>query len=449
MKKRNAYLELLALLGVLFAVGYLIHGDDWFWGKASPSPYWIIIILISLRYGNPPGVISGVACAAFQIMAFCNFSFSVLRENIFLEPAVLLTPGIFIAAGLFIGEAVHSAVKRGDFLAGKLEKCRERVDNLERDRNEIEKSYRQIEGKVAGESNTLYHLLSSLNLYGECEQSELPAIISTLCQRFIHARDCDYWMKNKAEEWVCIYPQAADQHKMPKIGEIALAEKRVVTSRDYVAHAGEDDCDMAGIIKIKTPGSNIISEHLVTVNRIKFSKWHSRLETIFSFLLHEAEIVHNRIELEKALDYKMPFEKELRLEGVSFVRSHVQKALLAQERSGGVSSVFFLSIVSDAHKNDIRIYAVIASALRCLLRVSDVAVFLPEVNTFAAFLPDTDVEGAKIAYDKLMQRVNELDLDAGQEKLRCNVDYHELSERGQFDEILHKLHKTLLEFSDA
>lgn len=431
-KKIAPYIELGLLLLAIPVAGVLLNPTDPLWTRFAPSPYWLPVLLMALRYGNPPGLVAAIACSAMHMAGACGFGLSTLYEIIFLQPESLLLPGALLLSGHFIGESIHSCRKRAEFYRDQLEESGRTIDELEKQRTNIEQTYRQLEGQIAGESGSLYSLLHAFENLSHARQNDIPRIANTLLTRYVRADKAAFW-KQVHGGWQRLYP-AGPECAAPALLETARREKQTVTARDYPREAQHGDCQIAGVFEA---GEQLYG---LSAGDIQFSIWHGRLEKIFHAILQQTRLAYIRCTQERLLSDRQPIDSDLGLAGEAFLRQHVHKALLSQQRAGGVSALLFLRPAT-AMREDQRLLAIIASALRCLLRASDAKAYLHEARTFAVFMPNTPEIGAELARDKLLQELRGLALAGPSGPVEYSVRLHALTGARELDPLLHTVHR--------
>lgn len=431
-KKAAPYVELALLLLAIVASGLLLNPDDPLWARFQPSPYWLPVLLMALRYGNPPGLTAAAVCAVLQMAGACGFNLPVFYENIFLRPESLLLPGALLLSGHFIGESIHSCRRRAEYYRAQFEESGRTIDDLEKQRANIEQTYRQLEGQIAGESGSLYSLLHAFEALEHARQGDIPRIAATLLTRYVRADKTAFW-RHEHGVWRKLYP-ADSADAVPALLETARRENQTVTARDFPREAQNADCQIAGVFHAdeRTYG--------LSAGEIQFSVWHGRLEKVFHAILQQIRLAHIRCAQERLLNDRQPIDSDLGLAGEAFLRQHVHKALLSQQRSGGVSALLFLRPVATMREDE-RLLTIIASALRCLLRASDAKAYLHEARTFAVFMPNTPESGAELARDKLLQELHGLALAVPAGPVEYAARLHTLTGARDLDPLLHAVHR--------
>lgn len=414
IRKTNPYLESAILLVLIAAAGFVLYPQDPFWTRFPASPYWLIVLMIPLRYGSPYGLVVSAGCALLQLVAYSGFSYDTLRSDVFLHPHCLLLPGAFLIAGHFIGEAVYASFKRNEFHAQEMQKLQADKERLYSEFAALEQSYRQVEGQVAGESDSLYALLRSLPALDTVQPFALPKAVESLLRRFIKANQFAYWKKLNGN-WRQIYPQESSV-PLPSLGTVALREKRIVTAKEYPSAAEGDSFEIAGVFTLNEGAET----HLLAAGNIQFIFWHKRMERIFSAILREVRLAQGRFLHQGILDYQTPFEQHWKLSGETFMRQHVENEVRLQHRAGGTSALLFLAPQSPM-QHDSNLLTILASVLRNLLRTSDTKAYLRDNGFFVAFLPKTNHAGAENAAQKVLSALEALHLTYANAEIRYQV----------------------------
>lgn len=148
----GAWIQIAAFFGIALGIDELLAGGDRFAG-VQPHPFWIAVVLASVQYGTPAGLVAVLtACAALLVGHLPDQALTEDRFAYLLHVSGL--PLMWLAAALVIGE-IRSRQLRSTARIG------ERCARLKAERNTLAAGYRQVkrakmelELRIAGQTRT-------------------------------------------------------------------------------------------------------------------------------------------------------------------------------------------------------------------------------------------------------------------------------------------------------
>ena len=428
------YLEFLALFVIMIVSGFLLNSEDPFLSKFRPSPYFIIILLIAMKYGSPLGLAAGIFCAVFELLSFAGFSYGILRDQLYFSPQILISPLVYIGVGHFVGEAVHSSIKRNDYSRKLAAERKNLADQLAGEKTALENRYRQLESKIASESKSNYSLMRSFEKFDMLEPQFIADYTIEVCTKFSRAEKVEYWRECKGN-WEKIAPVESKNTYPPAMVIKAIENEVVATSREYPLAAQNNGGDLALYMKDSNG-----EKHAIVCFDIPFVEWGLQLGDVLKIILREAVNSFNIWNLKFALGETAPIEKRLRVENYAVFTHQVRRQLLTLSRSQKISSVIFVKIHNELAR-DIKILGIVASALNSLLRISDGISYQHETKIFMLFLPETPFAGAEIVIKKISAALEKLKIEKNGLGIELIPEYVELKSAHDFEEALSTFNK--------
>ncbi|MHC4887787.1 MAG: hypothetical protein ACYTGH_22125, partial [Planctomycetota bacterium] len=262
-RDRKALLELVLMIGALCALGFWQRPEDPFLLEIHPHPFWAIILLSSLRYANPVGLLAGLLCAAAHALGLSLQGYQ-FAEAFHLGNLSLLVPFLYPVAGSFVGETIQKYQARASYLQRELKGLGDRYGQLEQQRNQLEAGYRQLEGRVAGENATLLALHDALRRLDALDGRDIYRELLVILHDLLGVEDVGLWLRAGHEGWEAFWEEDAGE-ALPRLAEIALREGRVVAAHEFFAQetvsprdgvvagllqSGEGEC--VGVIVIRS-----------------------------------------------------------------------------------------------------------------------------------------------------------------------------------------------------
>ena len=158
----SSLIETLLFLGGTLVFNALFHPQDPGYRSVHPHPFWIVVLLISIRYVFKESILSATIAAAaysyfviFPTDGIYNFSALSLFSD-FKEPLLFL-----IVAGFVSGYTQH-LLERTYVLRGQVRARNEEIAEL-RDRNlAAVQALRRLEGRIASEFTSILDLFAEL-----------------------------------------------------------------------------------------------------------------------------------------------------------------------------------------------------------------------------------------------------------------------------------------------
>lgn len=442
---RRAIPEFVGLAALTFAVGCLIRPSDPFLLQVQPHPFWAIVLLMAIRYGSPAGPIAGVSCGVLHVLGLW---IEGVRPGDLLQMGnvEVVVPLLYVVVGAVVGDAVESHMRRGDYLKGKLEELRDRLNYSESRRTEMELAYQQVESRVAGNTDTLLSFYEGLMRMMSTDQRKVYRALLDLIKRQHRADSCSIWVKQADGSFLREFPEPAGEELLPKVGKAALDEGGVVTAAGLFEERDADPEDglMAGLI---TAGEGEVRA-VVVIQSMQFIGYTPTTVKLFSQLLDVASrSVRRAIALEQAEQSRVE-DPSLQVSSEVYLRTRARQELSLAERRGTPASLMVCGLPSGLSSPvRSRLVAALAEIVRNQIRSSDTVAYLGEEAALAVFMPDTDEEGCRVAMNRLKQRVEWFDFRPPDQIDRLQFAWGRAERNGcaEFDELLNRAMSTVRE----
>ncbi|MHC4870841.1 MAG: hypothetical protein ACYTFY_03255 [Planctomycetota bacterium] len=440
MRKNRAakFLEIILMVGLVPLAGSFLRAHDPFFITLNPHPFWGVIIFFSLRYSNPWGTFSGILCAAvhFSYLAIQGFNFA---EAFHLGAGGIVVPFLYIVVGAVISEEISKHLKKNRFFAEEIGDAKKAVAESEKRRNDIEASYRQLEGRIAGSADTVMALHDHLRSLDGLEGVNLYHGISSLLCHFLNAENVGIWRYSGRKTWRCMTCDNDTEQILPELGSIALDKKKVVTAREFL---GKDKISLeAGrLAGLLFSGKNY--PDVVVIQDIGFKELHQQNIHFFELILEWISNVIERQRLRQMYKNTYLFESGLGLASEQFFYTSLKKELSRVIRTKELSTILICGTGFNlTEKLGYRLNIVLAACIRNLLRYSDSAAFIQDKGCFVMLLPLTDTEQSKIVQKKIQGAVDSLSVSSGKDKKGLEVIFKavELNKESKYQLIMREV----------
>lgn len=328
MGRRSYYYEIPVFYAFLFLIERAFFSGQFPLNSSTPSPYWLGVLLFSLRYGAGAGILSGLASAGLAIKgAFLSGDLYLFEDVDF-----YLAPALFVLGGAACGAVVDRLLHRARGFELKLEEQREKIRAVLKELEIQQKSGRAIEQQVVSQMSSLVTLYQgSRNLASLDRDALFKGILDFFSTALkankaaLYLRQGDRWVLHTQKGWHDGdgYAQSLDftQGLVGKAG----SENRVVSLRDWFltdiekAWEGRSKADalLAGPLR---RGSEVVGVY--SVQDIPFLRFNSANLNLLTLLLDWAD---------EAISKCLYFE-ELKLKSITDVVYNVYNEQYFQSR---------------------------------------------------------------------------------------------------------------------
>lgn len=261
----------------------------------DPHPYWIGVLLFSVRYG----LAAGAAAGAVAAVCYLTIVWYTLEPYLFSDLTFYALPGWFLLIGTMIGAAVsHYRQQRDQARSAELESTAH-IDALQEALALKAQITAQLEERIVTQTSSLISVYEGARKFSAVSEAELyPGILDYLATVLeadaaaLHLRTPDGWRLACTHGWQPDAPR--EPHRAADTGLIGLAgtQNRIVSLRDFAqpgmptaALPQFGDAIVAGPLRDGEEGAVI---GVVSIQKIPFLKLTSSTVTLFSFLLNWA-----------------------------------------------------------------------------------------------------------------------------------------------------------------
>ncbi len=404
---RHALIETIAGLAVIIGLGWVLRPEDPLLCEVSPHPFWVVITLVALRYGSPAGGLCALACAGLYLAGLARTG-PLLSESLQLDAWRLKEPLLFVIGGMFMAETVHSLRMRAEFLLQQRMQLSEQLAAGRDAARELEQAYRALEGRLAGETDTITGFFQQARAVAGQSSREIMHNLLQVLGQSLGMEGCWLWSREPGGHWRPFSPdQPASPINVPIAG-LALREERVVNARELELEAPDAD---AGIIAgcLLRPDRTVRA--VVAVKSMPFARFTQRNFLFFEMLLDWAsERIQHQELLGRLRGYDV-FDRHLGLTSELFFRTSAAKVCQQVRRQGQDSCLLFLRFPQQLGiVIRQRVYIVTAAIMRHAIRASDIAAYFREPDAFVIFLPGTNRDQAAIVREKILAHFRDFDI---------------------------------------
>ncbi len=391
--------EMSAIIAAILAVGLIGKKDDPLLLSVHPHPFWAAVLLIALRYGLSPGAVAGAVCAALQLAALQAVG-AQMEMSLHLEIGDIAAAALYPLVGVFVGEMIEQHLRRNEALQATIAEQRRRIATAEARRGEIEIAYRQLEGRIAGQTETFSALYDSAKQLDSLEETEIYAGLCRLLQRHLNAERVGIWTIALDGAVARAEPPGEPSAPLPEIGRAALRRGAVIDASHL--YRDKDEVRDGGLLAGMLRGEGERSIAVVVIEEMSFVGFTPTAVRTFELLLEWASRSLAKAQRLQASRQREIWEDDLDLATPVYLKARAQEELRLAARRQAPAALLTLAwegpIAAEVCR---RLRRVIARLLKHLIRLSDTAAYFTERAAFVIFLPDTDAAGAETVRHKL------------------------------------------------
>lgn len=146
------FYETAISLALLVAINLIfLPGKPAFQG-VNPSPYWIIILAISTRYGRSGALFAGsLTAAVFLAQHIALGGMDAIYDDLW----ILRYPILFILIGFMVGEVKTAFILREDYLTQRVQELQNENEKLLKENEIVKEAHRVLTAHVATRQNTI------------------------------------------------------------------------------------------------------------------------------------------------------------------------------------------------------------------------------------------------------------------------------------------------------
>lgn len=400
---KSLVFELVVLSAVLAALNYLLFKGMFMW---NPSPLWIIVLLVSMRYGSPAGIIGGSVAAALYLWDLTQSGYT-FQELMHLNPGKLLMLVLFIGVGMYLGETRERLGKQAEHFRDLVADLNRQLDANEIKRLNLERGRVELEKRIAGQTDTLLAVYENLNrLNNARSEKDLWSILSEIVQGEMRAEACGIWRMSPPE---LIAVTGALPEVVPPLAALAVRKRGVVSVADWSENRDDSEspgAEMAGLL-VDDPESPVV----LAVSGMGFGNLNRASVIFFNLIVERAGIVLQELRSLERLRRVTISDPELGLGSESYLRNRIKEHTLLARRHKTNLAILSCAFEAEPPKRLAeRLEVILACAIRAAVRASDGIAYFAGHRSFVVLLPQSDLAGAEVVMRKINSNLEMLDI---------------------------------------
>ncbi len=403
-------LEFSALAGAALAAGNFLFPSDPFLLSANPHPLWLATLLPALRYGSPTGPLAGLGCALIHGLGL-HLAGESLREAMHLGSWRAFAPFTYILVGFLVGEAITRRIKIGEFLSRQTLKARERLGAVEGKYAKLESAYRQLEGRLAGQTDTVSVLYASARQLDSDDREEIFNGLLAILASQLEAESAAVWTVGpdgvlRLVAWRGTEPP----RNPPALALQAVRHETIQTASDFYQSAATGEsagaCLLAGPLRGAREGVTAVA----TVAAMRFVGFVPARIKLFELLLDWTS--RSLADAERLVEARRRLmdDEALDLASENYLRGQADTQFSLSRRQQTPLALLFCRPAADTPLMVLaRLVLVLARIFKHLVRKSDTVAYFKQERGFVLLLPGVTSAGAQVVRQKLERAVGEFE----------------------------------------
>ena len=294
--KFNSVLETIFFLGICLLINYLFFSNNPGFLRTEPHPFWILIILIPIRYGLVEGLVSAL-CAAV-----CYYCFSVFIYSDY----SLTYPLLFILTTGILGQNRDVLDRRYNRIEDRLQVMAGRLEAYEKKEIAYRDTLGHFEHTISAQFSDAMDMFKELSIAKKMSPEEMKHYLLEIVKKFLDADKCSYFeMKDNS----CFKKYDGNQKK--RLKEVYSIEEDLILLEAYRSKqfaylhlVNEQDMEQYDKYKCLLAGCLFNSDGeimgLVGIESLPFASFNAQSFKLFSSLLEFwSGAINDKIILEK------------------------------------------------------------------------------------------------------------------------------------------------------
>ncbi|MBN2535742.1 MAG: hypothetical protein JXB88_22880 [Spirochaetales bacterium] len=294
--KFRAILETLFFTALCLLVNYLFFRSDMGFLKIPLHPFWIIIILIPIRYGLLEGLLSALFAGG------CYYLFAIL----FASDYSLTYPLLFILTAGILGQNRDVLDRKYNRVETRLKTMSDKLEAFKKRETTYRDTLDHFEHTIATQFSDAMDMFKELSTAKDMSPEEMKHYLLEMVKKILEADKCAYF-EIRDNSCYKIYDETHKErlHEIHPLEEdIILLEAYRTGQFAYLHHATGQDMEEYGNDKCLLAGSLLNREGeimgLVGIESLPFASFNAQSFKLFSSLLEFwSGAINDKIVLEK------------------------------------------------------------------------------------------------------------------------------------------------------
>lgn len=417
INKKYFYLvELLFLLIFVSLMQVFLQSGGINIHEIRPHPYWLIILLMSARYGGNSGFLSAISLSLIYISAHDiwimekdMFRFTHINE-------VLKLPLLFTVTSLIIGHFTDNKQRVIAILSTELSEKTATLKELSERYLLLRDKKEKVENRLLSEEKTVFTLYEATKKIETFDLDELHAGILELLENFAHTKQTSLFILNNNKLELTAKRGWSDDSSYPEsYSSSDYIFETIIQYHQHLSLKQTQDRDISSDYVLAYPLmlSNGQSYGMVKIEDIDFIDLNTTNIKYIKIILEWAQV-----SILNALRYQSQKDKNIEDDitgaySYNYFLERLQKEISLATRYQIPLSILKISLKDYDHFAEQYqgiTLNVLGLIFKNMLRDIDIVAHLQRPECFAIILPVTSKEGSKVVTDRVLTEIENFQL---------------------------------------
>lgn len=418
--------EIILGLGAITLVNFLLFQDNLGFLNVAPHPYWLVVLLIPIRYGLFGGIVAGASSAllhmTFQSMQIPGVSILEMSGYQFWG-----LPLFFLLTGTVLGEVRQSQLMREKRLTMEYADLSDMHERLQQQYRALSDAKEEVDSRIVSQEQTLSTLYESAQALRSLEEKQIYPSVLELLRKYVHVRRSSIYLYQEGRFILAAWigegappPEeyAAGDNMMTRA--VRLGKAQTLNSELFSEHRPE------GLL-ISAPVNDIVTGRVfgvLNVEDIPFLKFNPGNIKLVSLLADWCGSSLSSARLHQETRAKLITDEIIHAYTPEYLRTRLNEEYLRAQRYKLPLSVIGLRLQGlDKLKREVREDALLAFslALKAKIRAMDLLFLRDHDGGFALILPNTAQEDAKTVATNIQKKFESLTEASGSNLSRVRI----------------------------
>lgn len=405
-------IEVVLGLVLVSVVNVYLFADDLGYSKASPHPYWLVVVLIAVRYGFSGGFWAGLSAALFFL------GFKALRVAPapldFAEMGLWGQPLLFLVVGIVLGEIREQQIRRYEELDLKKNDLQNSYERLEKQYQALDKAKQEIDGRIISQEQTLYTLYEAAQALRSLDEQDISPAALDLLREYLQVEECSVYMleDEQLKLKAAIRPEG-EQAPLTLSSEEGMVGRAMLQGETISLNAFlKGDAPTVGPV-IAAPihhPSNSVALGVLAVDKMPFLKFTPESVKMVSMIADwcGASLVNARIH--RDTKSKLIVDEILQAYTPDYLKQRLLEEYLRARRYELPLSVLVLRLPQAGNESEAgdEILVAFSLALKEQIRKIDLLFLSERKGQFVLLLPNTPIQGARVVSGNIRKQFAQL-----------------------------------------
>ncbi|UZP67397.1 GAF domain-containing protein [Desulfovibrio mangrovi] len=407
-KGRLIYIvETLLGLMLITVLNVLLFKTDIGFMKVQPHPYWIVVILIAVRYGFFPGFfagfMSGMLYLLFKTATIPDISLLELHSIELWGP-----PLLFWVTGMALGEIRQGHMRELDAVQTTLKESLQVADEQKRELQTLEQAKVEMDTRIFSQEHTLSTIYEAAQALRTLDADSIYMAILDLLRQYLDVEECSiYIMENNSFQLKASKRTTSPRPKGilgPETEPLytVYKERKAVT----IDAALRNESDNAGML-IAAPvlsSSGLEAVGVLVVERMPFLKFNPASIRMVELIADWCGASLENALLHRSTKEKLITDEIADVYNYKYLRRRLNEEFQRAKRYGLELSLIHLEIPGFTERIPEEQQATLiafAAVVQSHLRNIDLVFLHEQPGAFVVVLPTTPLQGAKVVVNNI------------------------------------------------